>query len=103
LYAFLFSPIRATFPVNLVLLDLIILIILGQVQFMKLLIMQFSVSSYHFIPLRSRYSPQHPLLKYPQSMCFSYVLNPYKTTGYIIVLYTLSFMFLDSRRGDRRF
>jgi hypothetical protein len=30
LYAFLFSPIRATFPTRLILLDLIILIILGE-------------------------------------------------------------------------
>jgi hypothetical protein len=28
---------------------------------MKLLIMQFSPTSYHFIPLRSKYSPQHPV------------------------------------------
>jgi hypothetical protein len=31
-----------------------------KVQFMKLLIMQFSPTSYHFIPLRSKYSPQTP-------------------------------------------
>jgi hypothetical protein len=30
------------------------------VQFMKLLIMQFSPTPYHFIPLRSTYSPQYP-------------------------------------------
>jgi hypothetical protein len=35
---------------------------------MKLLIMQFSPTSYHFIPLRSKYSPQQPVLKYPQSV-----------------------------------
>jgi hypothetical protein len=33
------------------------------IQVMKLLIMQFSPTSYHFIPLRSKYSPQHPVLK----------------------------------------
>jgi hypothetical protein len=38
------------------------------VQVMKLPIMQFSLTSYHFIPLRSKYSPQHPVLKHPQSM-----------------------------------
>jgi hypothetical protein len=37
------------------------------VQVMKLLI-QFSPTSYHFIPLRSKYFSQHPVLKYPQSM-----------------------------------
>jgi hypothetical protein len=35
---------------------------------MKLLIMQFSATSCLFIPLWSKYSPQHPVLKQPQSM-----------------------------------
>jgi hypothetical protein len=34
---------------------------------MKLLIMQFSPTSCHFIPLWSKYSPQHPVFKHPQS------------------------------------
>jgi hypothetical protein len=34
---------------------------------MKLLIMQFSPTFCHFISLRCKYSPQHPLLKQPQS------------------------------------
>jgi hypothetical protein len=29
--------------------------------------MYFSPTSCHFIPLRSRCSPQHPILKHPQS------------------------------------
>jgi hypothetical protein len=32
---------------------------------MKLLIMQFSPTSCHFIPLWYKYSPQHPVLKHP--------------------------------------
>jgi hypothetical protein len=28
--------------------------------------MQFSPTCYHFISLRSKYSPQHPVLKHPQ-------------------------------------
>jgi hypothetical protein len=32
---------------------------------MKLLIMQFSPASYHLIPFWPKYSPQHPVLKYP--------------------------------------
>jgi hypothetical protein len=32
---------------------------------MKLLIMQFPPLSCHFIPLRTKYSPQHPVLKHP--------------------------------------
>jgi membrane-associated HD superfamily phosphohydrolase len=35
---------------------------------MDLLIMQFSPTSCHFIFLRSKYSPQHPVLKNPQSI-----------------------------------
>jgi hypothetical protein len=35
---------------------------------MKLLIMQFSPNSSLFIPPWSKYSPQHPVLKHPQSM-----------------------------------
>jgi hypothetical protein len=37
-------------------------------QVMKLLIVQFSPTSRHFISLRSKYSPQHPVLKHPQSV-----------------------------------
>jgi hypothetical protein len=40
-----------------------------KLKIMKLLIMQFSPISYHIIPLRSKYSPQHPVLKNLQSMC----------------------------------
>jgi hypothetical protein len=34
----------------------------------KLLVTQFSPASRHFISLRSKYPPQHPVLKHPQSM-----------------------------------
>jgi hypothetical protein len=36
-------------------------------QVIKLLLTQFSLTSYHFISLRSKYSPQNPVLKHPQS------------------------------------
>jgi hypothetical protein len=40
-----------------------------RVQVMKLLIMQFSPTSCHYICLHSKYSPQHPVLKHWLSMC----------------------------------
>jgi hypothetical protein len=39
-----------------------------RVQVTKLLIMQFSQTSNHFIWLRSKYSPQHPVLRHLHSM-----------------------------------
>jgi hypothetical protein len=39
-------------------------IILGE-EYKKLLIIHFYPTSYHFVPLRSKYSPQHPVLKHP--------------------------------------
>jgi hypothetical protein len=39
-----------------------------RVQVMKLLVMQFSPTSCHFTYLQSKSSPQHPVLKYPQSI-----------------------------------
>jgi hypothetical protein len=44
--------------------------ILWWVQIMKLQIVQFTPFSRCFIPLRSKYSPPHPVLKHPQSMLF---------------------------------
>jgi hypothetical protein len=54
---------------------------------MKLLIMKFSPTSRHFLPLPSKYSPQYP----------------YKTTDKVILLYILIFKFLEKRREDKRF
>jgi hypothetical protein len=39
-----------------------------KVQVVKLLIMQFSLTSRRFMSLRSKYSHQHPVLKHPQPM-----------------------------------
>jgi hypothetical protein len=39
-----------------------------RVQITKLLVTQFSPFSRHIIPFRSKYPPQHPVLKPPQSM-----------------------------------
>jgi hypothetical protein len=53
---------------------------------MKLLIMQSSPASHHFLPLRFKYSIQ----------------NPFKTTGKIIVLYILIFKFLREEMGRQK-
>jgi hypothetical protein len=63
-----------------------------RVQVMKLL-MQFSPTSHYFIPFLSECSPQHPVLEYSQSMFLNVkVWHPYRTTGRIIVLYSLIFV-----------
>jgi hypothetical protein len=53
-------------PCHLILLD----------EVMKLLIMQSPSASCHFLPHRSKYSPQHPVLKHPQSMFLPYYEVP---------------------------
>jgi len=41
-----------------------------RVQVVMLLILHCSPASHNFLPLGSKYSPQHPLLRHPQSMFF---------------------------------
>jgi hypothetical protein len=63
---------------------------------MKLLIMQFSPDSSYFNSLLSKYSPQHPVLKRPQSVFLlnarDRVSHPYRTRGKTIVLYILIYI-----------
>jgi hypothetical protein len=74
-------------------------------QVMKLLIMQFSPASYHFIPLRSKYSLQHmfsnTISLYSSLNIRDQISHPYRTTDKIIVFHILIFMFLDSGREDK--
>jgi len=65
---------------------------------MKHLIMQTSPSSCYFLPLRSKYSPRHPVLKHLKSVFLFQGDRPSVTTGKITVMYILIFGFLHSRR-----
>jgi hypothetical protein len=76
-------------------------------QIIKLLIMKFSPLPCYLVPLRPKYSPQHPILLHPQpTFLFNVsdqVSHPYTTTGEIIVLYILIFRFLDINLEHKRF
>jgi hypothetical protein len=63
-----------------------------RLQVMELLTMQPSPASFHFISLRSKYSPCSSLFVGDQ------VSHQYRTTYNILVLYILFFMFSDCRR-----
>jgi hypothetical protein len=68
--------------IHLIFLHLIILIFAEGVKIMKFL-MHFSPSSCYFIHVRSRYSPEHSVLRHPESLFFplwvrDQVPQPYK-------------------------
>ena len=71
------------------------------VQIIKLLIVYFSTLPCNIIPLRTKYPPLYPILKYPQATFLTQISHPYKTTGKIIVL--CIFIFLGSKLEDKRF
>ena len=67
LYAPLLSPIRATCSTHLILLDLITRTIYGeQYRSSGSSICSFLHSACNLIPLRPKYSPQHPILNHPE-------------------------------------
>jgi hypothetical protein len=49
--------------------------------------MQFSPFICHLIPLRSKYPPQHPVFKHPQSLSITIKMNIHKTAILPIVSY----------------
>ena len=72
LFAFLLPHIRATYPVHLILLNLINRnCIWWRTQITKLLIVQFSPIPHCLHPLLPKYLPQHAILEQPQPMLLS--------------------------------
>jgi hypothetical protein len=73
---------------------------------MKFLIVKLSPFSCYLIRLWSKYSPRtlfsNTLSLFPSLNVRDQVSHSYKTTGRIMVLYILTFTFLDSRREDER-
>jgi len=108
LYTRLYSPMRTTCQVHLILLDFITRTILGEVY------RSFSSSLCNFLhsPDTSSLIGPNILLNTPLSNNLSFlcscgvndqVSHPYKTISKITVLYILIFKFLDNNLEDKRF
>jgi hypothetical protein len=103
LHAPLLSPIRAMC----ILLDLLTRITFGDhYRLLSSSLCSFLCSPCYLVPLRPKYS-QHRFLEHPQLMflpqCEWPTLTPIQTTGKIIFLYIIIFMYLHSKLEDKRF
>jgi hypothetical protein len=57
----------------------------------------------YFIPLRSKYSPQHPVLKHPQSMLFTPIENSWQNYGFVMFLHVALKCFVTRRQREQFF
>jgi len=94
---------RVTCSAHLNLLNSIILIIYnGELKIIKLLTIQFSPTSSHFLHPRSKYSPQHPVqntfCQCPHLLARRFFTS-LKKKSQLVGLYTLIFTFLHTRWG----
>jgi len=97
LYRTLLSPKCATCPTHLILLDFITQTIFGEeYRSLSSLLCSFPPLPCYLVPLRSKYSPQHPILKHPQPtflpQCERPSFTPIQNNGqyYISVYLNLS-------------
>ena len=74
------------------------------VQFVNLLIMQLSPLPYYLVPLRPKYSPQHPIFKHPQPtflpQCERPSFTPIQNNRQNYSSVYLTFVFLGSNRSQ---
>jgi hypothetical protein len=74
-------------------------------QIVKFLVMYSSLLPYYLVPLKSKYSPQHPILRTPQptflASCERSIFISIQKLGKIIFLYILIFIILLTNKKTK--